>query len=832
MTEDIAALRRRLEQAEAMVDALQGGQVDAVVGKSGVSMLRLREVEKALEASERFAEQVVDASLTAIYIHDLDKGINVFINPAYTRLTGYTLDDLNRMNGETFFNLFHPEDRPAVTAHMDALRRAENGENREAIYRFRTKDDRWIWRHSRAAVFSRREDGAVREIIGNFQDITDWKQAERALKESEARFRDMSNGLPLMVWLHEAQGRLTFVNNSYREFFGVEEETMRGQKWKDLVHPEDRRTYIDVFLSCVKERRLFHAQARVRDGRGRWRWIESWGRPRFSASDEFLGFVGASADITERKQIEAELETAVRRKDEFLAMLGHELRNPLAAISAALRAGQKERDGKRGVWADEIVERQVDLLRRLVEDLLDVSRITRGKITLKKAPLDIGQHLRAAVQTLEQIDPAGSARVTISEPPTPLFVSADPLRLGQILSNLLGNAVKYSPEGGDIRLSVEKQDQTVLVRCRDRGIGIPPEQIPSVFETFTQLDTDLDRTGSGLGMGLALVKSLAEMHGGAVSAVSEGRGKGSEFRLTLPAIDPPIPEKAPNETRLPDEKPTIPARRRILIAEDNADLARSLQSVLERAGHIVRVAHSGRDAVAAAREETPDIALIDVGLPGLSGYGVAEAIRKTPGLGKTLLLGLSGYVRDPKQVVDYFDHYLMKPIDPGRLLRRIQGLIPSGPSPDQAADRVSDQASGPMPADRPLRVLLIEDHPALGAMMVMELKSHGYEPALAKTGEAGIRQAGDFRPDIVLCDLRLPGMNGVAVVRKLREMDAARSAFIVALSADQVADKSDILTSAGFDSAVTKPLDPKTLDRMVAERRRLPKFNAKIGGQR
>ena len=824
MTDEIAVLRRRLERAEAMVEALQGGQVDAVVGKSGVALLKLREAEAALEASERFAKQVLDASLTGIYIHDLDTGINVFINPAYTRLTGYTLDDLNRMGGETFFNLFHPDDRPPVTAHLDALRRAENGENREATFRFRTKDGRWIWRHSRAAVFSRGKDGAARQIIGNFQDITEWKRAERALKESEARFRDMSNGLPLIVWVHDAQGRLAFVNDTYCAFFGVDKEEAFGQKWKTFVHPEDGAGYTDAFLAAALEQRPFNAQARMMDGRGRWRWIESWARPRLSDEGRFLGMVGASADITDRKRIEAELETASRRKDEFLAMLGHELRNPLAAIGTALKAARREGKQSARHWTDEIVQRQVELLRRLVDDLLDVSRITRGKIALDKTPVNIGRRLWDAVRTLEQIDPAGSGRVTVSEPETPLYASADPVRLDQILSNLLGNAVKYSPEGGEIRLSAEKQGDDVLVRCRDRGIGIPPDRISDIFDTFTQLGADLDRTGSGLGIGLALVKNLVELHGGAVTAVSKGPGKGSEFRVTLPAVDPPaeappVVKPATSGKNRPAGGEADPAPRRILIAEDNVDLARSLRAVLEDAGHTVQVAHDGNAAVSAARKGRPEIVLIDVGLPGLDGYGVAEAIRRTPGLEKSVLIGISGYAREPARILDHFNHYLIKPVHPGDLLNRIRRASTLGPAPEPESEPSTDPSADPNPPERPLRVLLIEDHSALGAMMAMELKSHGYQTVLAKSGEIGVQKAEDFRPDIVLCDLRLPGMDGVETVGKLREMDAARSAFMVALSADRIEDETDRLTAAGFDAAVTKPLDPKALDRLVAEHR-------------
>jgi CheY-like chemotaxis protein len=508
--------------------------------------------------------------------------------------------------------------------------------------------------------------------------------------------------------------------------------------------------------------------------------------------------------------MEAELEAANRRKDEFLAMLGHELRNPLAAITTALQVARKKAPDAGGDdgWPAEIIERQTEVLRRLVDDLLDVSRITRGKITLNPMPVEIGEHLETAVRSLEQAHD-GNVWVTVSTPPEPVFVSADPARLQQVFNNLLTNAVKYSPEGGEIRFSAEIDGGAVMIRCRDQGMGMAPEKIPEIFEPFTQLDTPLHRENAGLGIGLALVKRLVEMHGGSVSAVSEGEGNGTEFRVTLPVIESPAEETpAPAAASVSRRSDIIP--RRILLAEDNIDLARSLKTVLEETGHTVELVHDGPAAVSAARNNPPDAAVIDIGLPGLDGYKVAGTIREEADGAAPLLIGTSGYARDPARSSGPFDHYLVKPINIDALLGHIDALRGSAET---------ETAPGPAPADGPLRVLLIEDHPALGTLMLMELRNHGYEAKLAKSGEKGIETAAEFLPHIVLCDLRLPGMNGPEVAGKLREMAATRPAFLVALTADRVEDQMDRLTAAGFDHAVTKPLEAQTLDRLVAEHR-------------
>ncbi len=810
MAEDVKILRRRMERAEAQIEALKSGEVDAVVGRKGVTMLRLREIEEALRESERFANKVLDADLSGIYIFDVDQGLPVFINRSCTRITGHTLEGLRNRDPEKFFELFHPEERKRVAAHIEKLRNARDDEAIDLESRFQTADGRWIWCLSRNTVFSRREDGAVREIIGSFQDITERVEAEASLRESEDRFRSLTNGLPLMVWVHDTEGRQVFINQTYARFFGVRLADVGGSGWQTLLHPEDGETYTAAFFDCVKRRRSFHSETRARDADGRWRWLETWARPRYAPSGEFLGYVGATADIEERKRMEVEIAAAGRRKDEFLAMLGHELRNPLAAITTALQVARKQTpDAGDDDWPAGIIERQTEVLRRLVDDLLDVSRITRGKIAIHRMPVEIGEQLRTAVLSLESA-PEQTGRVTVSSPPEPVYVSADPARLQQVFANLLTNAVKYSPGGGEIRFSAEIEDGAVLIRCRDHGVGIPPEKTSEVFETFTQLDTSLDRESAGLGIGLALVKSLVEMHGGAVSAVSEGHGKGAEFRVVLPTIPRPRETEPPREPASASPgRGTAP--RRLLIAEDNADLARSLTAVLETAGHTVRVVHDGNAAVSAFAETAPDAAVIDIGLPGLDGYGVAEAIRKGSGGGTPVLVGISGYARDAGRETDPFDRYMVKPVDTDELLRFIEV---------STAEAGAAEPARPDPDTPPRRVLLIEDHPALGTLTLTELQTQGYEAILCVTGEEGVEKAADFRPDIVLCDLRLPGMNGVAVARKLREMEAARSAFIVALTASRVSDQEEHLLSAGFDRAVEKPLEPEALEGMVAEHRR------------
>ncbi len=359
------------------------------------------------------------------------------------------------------------------------------------------------------------------------------------------------------------------------------------------------------------------------------------------------------------------LEDANRRKDEFLAMLAHELRNPLAPIRNALHIigmrGPERRQSVRQAW--EIVDRQVDHMVRLVDDLLDVSRITRGKINLQKQPLDVSAIVSRAVEGSRPLIDSRGHTLEIHLPDDAGRVEGDPVRLAQVLWNLLNNAAKYTPEGGHIRLTVEKGEGEVVLRVRDTGMGIPADVLPAIFDLFTQAERTLERAEGGLGIGLTLVRQLTEMHDGTVEATSAGPGQGSEFVVRLPLLmDAPL---ADGTVGAADDGGSS-RRRRILVVDDNRDSAESLATLLRLVGNEVKTAHDGRQALETAAAYRPDMVLLDIGLPVLNGYEVARRLRTEPSYGRAVLVALTGYGSEEdrrRSLSAGFDHHMVKPVD-------------------------------------------------------------------------------------------------------------------------------------------------------------------------
>jgi signal transduction histidine kinase len=365
---------------------------------------------------------------------------------------------------------------------------------------------------------------------------------------------------------------------------------------------------------------------------------------------------------------------ADRRKDEFLAMLGHELRNPLAPIVTAL---ELMRAREPDVMAHErsVIERQVGYLSRLVDDLLDVSRITRGKIELKRQPVEMAEVARKAVEVASPVLEERNHHLTLDVPATGLAVDGDPVRLAQVVANLLNNAAKYTEPRGRISLSVRREGGEVVVRVRDNGMGIEPTLLPRLFQLFTQGKRALDRSQGGLGLGLTLVKSLVEMHGGSVSAESDGPGKGSEFLVRLPALEATAVPPAPR----PGPAPQVERRRsaqRILVVDDNPDAADMLAEALRVEGHEVRVALDGPGALAIAPGFRPHCALLDIGLPVMDGYELAGKLRSDPALAGIRLIAVSGYGQstDRRRSLDAgFAEHLVKPVELEVILEALGG---------------------------------------------------------------------------------------------------------------------------------------------------------------
>ncbi|MBX6313005.1 MAG: response regulator, partial [Isosphaeraceae bacterium] len=377
-----------------------------------------------------------------------------------------------------------------------------------------------------------------------------------------------------------------------------------------------------------------------------------------------------AAEFIDNARLYREIREADRRKGEFLAMLAHELRNPLAPILNALHIMRlPDVDPEEVNRARDIAERQVRHLARLVDDLLDVSRINSGKIELRKGLTDLREVISRAVEVARPLIEARHHEFSVSLPEDPLPLEADTARLEQILSNLLNNAAKYTEPGGQITLVAERDGGDAVVRIRDTGIGIDPELLPHVFDMFTQADRSLDRSQGGLGIGLTLVRRLVELHGGSVTATSDGLGRGSEFIVRLPALAPGAslePHDTGDEGQSPDN--IGPTRsRRVLVVDDNVDGARILARLLAAIGYQVDVAHDGPSALQAAQAGRPEVILLDIGLPGMDGYEVARRIRGLEGLDQVLLVALTGYGQESDRIrasAAGFDHYLVKPVDP------------------------------------------------------------------------------------------------------------------------------------------------------------------------
>ena len=518
--------------------------------------------------------------------------------------------------------------------------------------------------------------GRAFAVCGMSVDITDRKRSEAALRESEDRFRSFTDSLPLIVWVHDADGAQEFVNRTFCEFFGVSREEMRAGRWQMLMHPEDGEAYSAAFFEAVRDRRPFHGEVRVRRHDGEWRWIESWGRPRFSPSGEFLGFVGTSADITERKRAErkvreseAALREADRKKDEFLAVLAHELRNPLAPIRNAVHIMRAPGMGQAELAeARDIIDRQVKQLVRLVDDLLDISRITVGRMALQQAVLDLRAVADDALLMSGPLLDEAEHDVTVHLPPQPVWVRGDGVRLAQVISNLLNNAARYTPPGGSVSLRVTEEGADALVLVEDTGVGLSPGVLERIFEPFVQAEGGASRAAGGLGIGLALSRSLTQLHGGTIKATSPGPGHGSCFVVRLPSAQQERPRAvAPKAAPAASGRPS-----RLLIVDDNQDSARSQAKMLRLLGHEVEAAFEGVEALRQVAAFRPEVVLLDLGLPGIDGYEVARRIRAMPEGREVLLVAQTGWGQDEdrrRTAAAGFDAHLVKPVELDSLLR-------------------------------------------------------------------------------------------------------------------------------------------------------------------
>jgi signal transduction histidine kinase/CheY-like chemotaxis protein len=423
---------------------------------------------------------------------------------------------------------------------------------------------------------------------------------------------------------------------------------------------------------CLDEKKAYDCEEIVVERQdGSRLLVEVHATPFFDEQGTLLGAVNIVVDVTEKKRAESALKEAHRRKDEFLATLAHELRNPLAPIRNAVELLRiKSSPDPELRDASEIIERQVRQMTRLVDDLLDMSRITSGKIRLQTERVDLATVVTDAVESSRPLIEASAHRLTVTLPPQPVYVDGDATRLVQVFSNLLTNAAKYTEKGGHVWLTAERKNGEAVVSVGDTGIGIEAAQLPRIFEMFSQVAPALQRSQDGLGIGLSLVRGLVELHGGSVEPKSGGIGKGSEFVVRLPVVETAGPTAEEPSGRVESAQP--PRNYRVLVVDDNRDAADSLAMLLRMMGHDTRTSHDGPDAIEAASTFRPEVVLLDIGLPTMDGYEVARHIRRREWGKDMLLTALTGWGQDEDRRLSRvagIDHHLTKPVDPAALMK-------------------------------------------------------------------------------------------------------------------------------------------------------------------
>lgn len=527
------------------------------------------------------------------------------------------------------------------------------------------------------------EEGSYKVAI-LFSDVSVQKRAEQDLRESEERFRSFADSIPQLAWIADAgsEGMIGWFNKVWLDFTGTTQEQMKGLGWKSLNHPDHIERVVQKFVHHVKHSLDWEDTFPLRGKDGQYRWFLSRMKCIRDDAGDVVQIFGTNTDITRERELEGELRQAAadlseahRRKDEFLATLAHELRNPLAPIRNGLQLMKLSGDQHETVeQARAMMERQLSHMVRLVDDLMDASRISQGKLELRRQPISLNAVLNSAVESSGALIEQKRHQLIVKLPAQPLLVDADLTRLAQVFQNLLNNAAKYSEQGGQIHLTVDSQGSEGVVTIKDSGVGIATDQLPLIFEMFTQVDRSLNMSQGGLGIGLSLVKRLVDMHGGRVEARSGGLGQGSEFVVTLPLVD----QAAQHGTPGVDQILAAPqASLKILVVDDNRDGADSLSELLDLMGNDTRTGYDGEEAVSIAGEYQPDVILLDIGLPKLNGYEACRLIRQQPWGKNIVLIAVTGWGQEKDRSRTQqagFDHHLVKPVDPQELMQLLGGL--------------------------------------------------------------------------------------------------------------------------------------------------------------
>jgi PAS domain S-box-containing protein len=629
---------------------------DDCVVSSGVDVTERVRTEAALRDSERRYRALVEDAPVAV-AHNTVEGRFEWANQAFCDLVGYTLQELR---ARTWQDITHPDDLQAGLA-LSGRVLAQEQPNYTLEKRYIRKDGAIVW----AQLFGNMvhdDRGVPVQAVAIVIDINARKQADAALRASEERFRDLANNIDQFAWTCDELGRATWYNDRWYQYTGTTFDQARGDGWQRLHSPAHLSRVMAGVERCIADGEPWEDTFPIRGKDGQYRWFLSRAIPIRDENGSVLRWFGTSTDVTAQRELQEALQDSDRRKDEFLAMLAHELRNPVAPIGnvaevlSRVLAGDED---KRSL-AD-IIRRQAMHLSRLLDDLLDVARVTQGHIELRRTVTPVATCVHQAIETAQPLIREREHRLAVIETHEALHVNVDRVRLAQAVANIIINAAKYTHPGGEIRITTFADAGQAVIEICDSGIGIAPQFLPKVFDLFAQSDRSLDRSQGGLGIGLAVCKKLVEMHGGIVTADSNGPGLGATFTIRLP-----IAEALPDATAQ-SQAPSAPVRR-VLVVDDNQDSADSMAMLLELEGHDVRAVYSALDALQQVSVFAPEIVLLDIGLPGMNGYDIAQRIATMPSPPR--LVAVSGYAqREDKErsAAAGFSAHLVKPVDVAEL---------------------------------------------------------------------------------------------------------------------------------------------------------------------
>jgi len=686
---------RESKSAAAYQIAVTSGLVTAVLGLLAVGAF-VGLLRRSLSARQKAADVIADqgerlrttlASIgDAVITTDLH-GHVTNMNAVAEALTGWTTTEAMGQPLDAVFRIVNETSRKTVENPVTrALREGVIvGLANHTVLIAKDGTERPI---DDSAAPIRCKDGEMVGCVLCFRDITERKRDEVALAAAFRESADLKAALDehAIVAITDTQGKITFANDNFCAISKYPREELLGQDHRIINSGHHPQAFFRNLWSTIAGGRPWHGEIKNKAKDGSYYWVETTIVPVLNAEGKPPQYVAIRTEITARKeaekklrQIAADLSESDRRKGEFLAMLSHELRNPLAPIRNMLQVIKLKGDDKNAVAnASQVIERQVGQMVRLVDDLLDISRLSRGKIELRKERIDLASIIQQAEEAASPHCQNMNHELTVTLPSRPVEVNGDPVRLIQVVSNLLTNACKFTDAGGRIWLSVERVGEDVgeqaVIRVRDNGMGISAANLPRLFQIFMQADTSIDRPFGGLGIGLALVKNLVEMHNGTVEVHSEGIGRGSEFVVRLPAL-PAEPQARPAgpASMMPAENATDPKPSlRILVVDDNQDSANSMAMLLEYDGHTTHTAYDGLEAVEAVDTFRPDVVLLDIGLPTLNGYEACRRIREQASDQTIRLIALTGWGQDEdrkKTAEAGFDAHLVKPVDYDQLLK-------------------------------------------------------------------------------------------------------------------------------------------------------------------